>query len=130
VHNRGDGRVAYVSREDCACVAAAVLMAGGHAGAVYDMTGPETFSAIDLAALYGELGGRRVTDAFLDDDAFIASLVGDGTNDDHLKYGARLVASFGQSIRGGWMASCTDAVVKLTGRPARTLRSVLEGAAS
>jgi NAD(P)H dehydrogenase (quinone) len=130
VHNRGDGRVAYVSREDCACVAAAVLMADGHAGAVYDVTGPETFSAISLAALYGELGGRPVTDASLDDDAFIASLVGDGTNDDHLKYGARLVASFGQSIRGGWMASCTDAVAKLTGRPARTLRSVLEGAAS
>ncbi len=129
VHNRGDGRVAYVSREDCAAVAAAVLIAGGHAGAVYDVTGPESFSPTGLAALYAELRGRSVSATSLDDDAFIASLVGDGTNDDHLKYGARLVASFGQSIRDGWMASCTDTVARLTGRPARTLRSVLEGTA-
>jgi NAD(P)H dehydrogenase (quinone) len=127
VHNRGDGRVAYVSREDCAAVAAAVLMADGHAGAVYDVTGPESFSATGLARVYGELGGRPVAAASLDDDAFIASLVGDATSDDHLKYGARLVASFGRSIRDGFMASRTDAVARLTGRPARTLRQVLEG---
>jgi NAD(P)H dehydrogenase (quinone) len=130
VHNRGDGRVAYVSREDCAAVAAAVLVAGGHAGAVYDVTGPERFGATELAALYAKLGGREVAAAALDDDAFIASLVGETAADDHLKYGARLVASFGQSIRGGWMASCTATVARLTRRPPRTLRQVLEAGAS
>jgi len=40
VHNRGTGRVAYVAREDCAAVAAAVLVADGHARTVYDVTGP------------------------------------------------------------------------------------------
>ncbi len=39
-HNRGDGRVAYVSRDDCAAVAAAVLTGSGHEGRVYDVTGP------------------------------------------------------------------------------------------
>jgi NAD(P)H dehydrogenase (quinone) len=125
VHNRGNGRVAYVSREDCAAVAAAVLVADGHAGAVYDVTGPERFGATELAALYAGLGGRAVAAAALDDDAFIANLVGGQAADDHLKYGAPLVASFGQSIRGGWMASCTDTVERLTGRPPRTLRQVL-----
>src|SRR5262249_14812650 len=61
-HNRGDGQVAYVSREDCAAVAAAVLTGSGHASRVYDVTGPELFTARELAALYGQLGEREVRD--------------------------------------------------------------------
>jgi len=126
VHNRGDGRVAYVSREDCAAVAAAVLTGSGHEGRVYDVTGPEPLDAADLAALYGELGGRPVENVALDDEAFVAGLVGGAAGDDHMRYGAELVASFGRSIREGYMSSCTDAVETLTGRPPRTLREVLE----
>jgi NAD(P)H dehydrogenase (quinone) len=125
VHNRGDGRVAYVSREDCAAVAAAVLLGRGHTHAVYDVTGPESFGVAELAALYARLGGREVVAEALDDDAFIASLVGGAAADDHMKYGAALVASFGRSIREGYMASTTDTVARLTGRPARTLHQVL-----
>lgn len=129
VHNRGDGRAAYVSREDCAAVAAAVLgAAGGHDGSIYDVTGPEAYTATQLAALYAELGGRPVDAVALDDEAFIGTLLGDATSDDHLRFGAALVASFGRSIREGYMASSTDVVAKLTGRPARTLRQVLERA--
>jgi hypothetical protein len=55
----------------------------------------------------------------------MAGLVGASAGDDHAKYGAQLVASFGQAIREGYMASCTDTVARLTGRPAQTLREVL-----
>ena len=126
VHNRGAGRVAYVAREDCAGVAAAVLVADGHAGAVYDVTGPHAYDAAELAQLYGELGAHGVEAVALDDAAFIAGLVGAGAGDDHAKYGAQLVASFGRSIRAGYLATCTDTVTKLTACPALTLREVLE----
>lgn len=128
VHNRGDGQVAYVSREDCAGVAAAVLIGSGHEGHTYDVTGRELFGAADLAALYGQIGGRAVDVVSLDDAGFVAGIVGSaGGGDDHLRYGAELVASFGRATREGYFASCDDAVEKLTGRPARTLREVLEG---
>lgn len=129
-HNRGDGRIAYVSRQDCAAVAAQVLTGSGHEGRVYDVTGPELFTARELAALYGELGGREVRDDALDDEAFTELLAGasGGSDDEHARYGAQLVASFGRSIREGYMASRSDAVERLTGRPPRTLRSVLEAA--
>ena len=39
VTNEGDGRVAYISRDDCAAAAAAVLAADGHDGKIYDITG-------------------------------------------------------------------------------------------
>ena len=125
VHNRGQGVTAYVAREDCAAVAATVLLESGHQGAVYEITGGEAFSADELAALYGEVGGRAVRARALDDAAFVATLVGDAKGDDHLRYGAELVASFGRSIREGYMDSCTDAVATLTGRAPLTLRQVL-----
>jgi NAD(P)H dehydrogenase (quinone) len=126
VHNRGAGSVAYVAREDCAAVAAAALLQPGHASAVYEVTGNESFSADDLAALYAELGHAPVRARALDDAEFVAALVGGATNDDHLRYGAELVASFGRSIREGYMASRSDAVAKLTGHEPRSLRAVLE----
>lgn len=124
-HNRGDGLVAYVSRKDCAAVAAAVLRADGHADSVYDITGPEPYGAPDLARIYGELGGATVDAVDLDDTALISRIIGPETSNDHSKYGAELVASFGRSIREGYMANCTDTVEQLTGRPAICLRQVL-----
>ena len=48
------------------------------------------------------------------------------TNDDHLVYGATLVASFGRAIRDDRLSSCTTAVAELTGRRPRSMRLVLE----
>jgi NAD(P)H dehydrogenase (quinone) len=126
LHNRGDGRIAYVSREDCATVAAAVMMGSRHEGRVYDVTGPDLFTADGLAALYGELGGRSVKTESLDDDAFVELVQGSASEDEHARYGARLVCSLGRSIREGYMAARTDVVAQLTSRPARTLRGLLE----
>ena len=124
IHNRGAGSVAYVAREDCAAAAAAVLVQRGHQGAVYDITGDESYTAAALAVLYAELGGRRVEPRTVDDATFIAGLVGAGSGE-HLRYGAELLASFGRAIREGYLDVRSDAVAKLTGRRPRTLREVL-----
>jgi NAD(P)H dehydrogenase (quinone) len=125
LHNRGGGSVAYVAREDCAAAAAAVLLQRGHDAAIYDITGGEKYTADALAVLYSELGGRRVEARAIDDAAFVAGLVGTA-NDEHLRYGAELLASFGRAIREGYLDVRSDAVAKLTGRRPRTLREVLE----
>jgi NAD(P)H dehydrogenase (quinone) len=129
VHNRGDGRAAYVSRLDCAAVAAAVLAGDGHEGHAYDVTGPESLSATDLARLYADLAGCAVEPVGIDDDAFVATMAGDAT-DGHLAYGARLVASFGRAIREGHFADVSTTVTRLTGRPPRSVRDVLAAAAT
>jgi NAD(P)H dehydrogenase (quinone) len=126
-HNRGDGEIAYVSRSDCAAVAAAALATPAHDGRVYDVTGPELHSAKALAALYGELGGGGVTATSLSDDDFVARLSGHAdSDDDHARYGARLVASLGRSIREGYMAVQADLEPTLAPASRRTLRSILE----
>jgi NAD(P)H dehydrogenase (quinone) len=125
VHNRGTGRVAYVARDDCAAAAAAVLLHGGHVGVVHDITGGEEYAADALAALYGELSGQRVAARAIDDATFVVGLVGDSAADDHLRYGAEVLASFGRAIREGYLDVRSDAVAKLTGHRARTLAEVL-----
>ena len=75
VTNEGDGRVAYIARDDCAAAAAAVLAADGHEGRIYDITGAVSLGAADVAALYGELGGRAVEVVHVDDEAYTAGLV-------------------------------------------------------
>ncbi len=126
LHNRGAGKIAYIARDDCAAVAAVVLVSHGHAGRCYDITGPQAYSAAELAVLYAELGGRPVLERAVSDAELIATMAGSAGTDDHLRYGAELVASFGRSIREGYMSACTDDVAKLTGRVPRSLRAVLE----
>ena len=128
VHNRGTGRIAYVARDDCAAAAAAVLTSSGHDNQTYEITGPRSYDAADLAQLYGALGGRSVEALATDDSTFIAGLLGNNSADGHARYGAELVASFGRAIREGFQSSCTDTVETLTGRPAMALDSVLRQA--
>ncbi len=123
-HNQGDGRTAYVSREDCAAVAAAWLAAGDeHAGRAYDVTGPELLGADDLARLFAAAGGRPVTAENLADDAFTTGLEAAGLPPEL----ARLLGSFGAAIRDGHLDQRSEVVQELTGRPAQTVAEVLTG---
>ncbi|HEY3188079.1 MAG TPA: NAD(P)H-binding protein [Solirubrobacteraceae bacterium] len=121
--NAGDGRTAYVSRADCAAVAAAVLASDGHEGKAYDITGPEALSAHDLAALYSQIGGKPVEAVLLDDDAWVAAMVEHAGLPEPL---ARTLATFGIAARRGYAEPVSTAVQDLTGRAPRTLREVLE----
>lgn len=56
----GDGRVAAVSRDDIAGVAAAVLTGEGHASETYDITGIEAFTLGEAAAELSRATGRRI----------------------------------------------------------------------
>ena len=122
VHNNGDGETAYVSREDCAAAAAAVLSTEGHEGEVYDITGPLPLGQNDVAALLSGLSGRPVEAVAVADEEFIRGLAAAGMPEP----AARGVASFGRAIREGFISEASGAVEKLTGRPPRTLLEVFE----
>jgi NAD(P)H dehydrogenase (quinone) len=122
VHNNGAGRTAYVSREDCAAAAAAVLTSDGHEDRVYDITGPELVSQADLAALVTSITGRAVEAVEIDDATAAQALVDVGLPPEL----ARAYSSFGTAIREGVLATVSTAVRDLTGQEPRSLRSVLE----
>ena len=111
----GEGRIAFVSREDCAAAAAAVLTQDGHEGQAYDITGPEAVGAADLAAL----AGAEVVP--VDDDAVIAGMIAAGIPEG----GARVLTSIHRAGREGFLGNVTSAVQDLTGTAPRALRDVL-----
>jgi NAD(P)H dehydrogenase (quinone) len=111
----GEGRIAFVSREDCAAAAAAVLTQDGHEGQAYDITGPEAIGAADLAAL----AGAEVVP--VDDEAVIAGMIAAGIPES----GARVLTSIHRAGREGFLGNVTSAVQDLTGTAPRALRDVL-----
>ena len=58
-----ENRVAFVARGDVAAAVAGILIGDGHAGAIYNATGPERLSGAERAALIAEITGRPL--AFL-----------------------------------------------------------------
>lgn len=121
VHNHGDGGTAYVSRQDCAAVAAVVLAGEGHERKAYDITGPALVTGADLAAIASELGGREVEAVAVDDDTFVAGLVENAGLPEPL---ARGLASFGTAIREGYLSQVSTVVEDLTGQTPRSVRDL------
>jgi NAD(P)H dehydrogenase (quinone) len=119
--NAGDGRMATVSRRDCAAAAAAVLASDGHEGKTYDITGPDRLSQKDLAALLADVSGRAISVHNVND-----RMLGWGlTKTGFPKAVAREIVEFGKAIREGYYDVPESDVERLTGKPPRSLRDVL-----
>ena len=123
VGNTGEGRTARVARADCAAVAAAVLAnPDPYAGRALEITGPESLTAADLAALLTEVAGRPVALHDLPDEAYAGALAGAGLPSPLVQ----ALATFGQAIREGWFADVSPVVAEVTGRPATTARAFFQ----
>jgi len=119
----GDGRVAAVARADVAACAAAVLRDPlPHAGATYDLTGPEAITLAEAARTIGAHQGREV--AYVDEtlEEAHASRAEYGVPD----WQVEAWVSTYTAIASGELAAVSDDVRRLTGRPARDLSWVLE----
>ncbi|MEA2212450.1 MAG: hypothetical protein QOF83_2398 [Solirubrobacteraceae bacterium] len=121
VTNAGDGRVAPLSRSDCAAAAVAVLTTAGHEGKTYEITGPEALTQADIARLLTDVTGRPVRVMPSGDRRLMWGLLRLGTP----KPVARAIVDLGIATREGYFDIVDPAFQTLTGRPPRTLRDVL-----
>lgn len=96
---------AYVTREDCAAAAAAVLLTPGHEGRIYDITGPQAVLRSDIARIASEVTGRPVE--------IVRGLGGE-------PQASGAIAGFAS------FAVTSDAVATLTGRPATSIEALLQ----
>lgn len=120
----GTGRVAAVARADVAAVAAAVLRAPGeHAGATYDLSGPEALTMAEVAERAGRVLGRdlRFEDETLE-EAYASRRAGWPDAED---WQLDAWVSTYTAIADGSCDLVTDHVERVTGRPARTLEEAL-----
>lgn len=115
----GEGRVSAVAHEDVADAATAVLLAeaegrGGHEGATYDLTGPRALSLPEIAAELSRAAGRPVVYVPETREEAYASRAVYGAEPWEV---AGWVSSY-EAIANGEAETVSDAVPRLTGRPA------------
>jgi len=115
----GDGRVANVGRDDVARAAAATLIKTP--GGKFDVTGPDLLTTRQIAAIVAEVFAKPVEVVPLTDDQLLAGMIAAGVP----KVFAELGVAFDANTRAGKVDIVSDAVLKLTGKPAAPLREVL-----
>jgi NAD(P)H dehydrogenase (quinone) len=116
-----DARVAYVTREDCAAAAAAVLATPGHENRAYNITGPDAIGPRELVALASEISGKAVELVALDEEAYARYLTESGMPESAI----RGTLSFGSELNSPFLREPSTAVADLTGRPATSVRALL-----
>ncbi|MEV8328060.1 NAD(P)H-binding protein [Kitasatospora sp. NPDC056731] len=116
------GRVGFVDAEDIAAVAVRALTDEQAPNTDLVLTGPEALSHDDIAASISEVTGRPVVHRRLSYKQMRDRL----TTQVPVEFAAML-ADMDRAIAGGAEDRTTDAVHRLTGRPPRTFRALLEG---
>jgi NAD(P)H dehydrogenase (quinone) len=118
-----ENRAAFVARGDVAAAAAGILIGDGHAGAIYNATGPERLSGAERAAIIAEITGRPLAFRVITEEQLRAGLTQVG-----LPAGAvNTVVSIQASFAAGAFDIVTGDVERLGGRPPQPLRGVLAG---
>jgi NAD(P)H dehydrogenase (quinone) len=119
-----ENRVAFVARDDVAAAAAGILIGDGHAGAIYNATGPQRLSGAERAALVAEITGRPVAFLTITEEQLLSGLTQAGVPAE----GVNAVIGIQRSFAAGAFDIVTGDVERLGGRPPRPLRDVLAGA--
>jgi NAD(P)H dehydrogenase (quinone) len=119
-----ENRVAFVARGDVAAAAAGILIGDGHAGAIYNATGPERLSGVERAALIAEITDRPLVFLVMSEEQLRAGLSQAGLPAEVVN----IVISIQASFAAGAFDIVTGDVEHLGGRPPKLLREVLAGA--
>ncbi|MCW2337539.1 NAD(P)H dehydrogenase (quinone) [Sphingobium sp. B2D3A] len=132
--NAGEGREAMVWRDDCVDCAVAAMTTPGHENKIYNITGPELQTFGEVAALITQITGCPVEHIPVDDAQQYAIFDSMGiprrpVDDQYVSgipWNSDDMVTFGRAIREGYLELRTDDVQTLTGRPARSVRQMVE----
>lgn len=102
----------FVDTDDIADVAVAALTEAGHAGEVYEVTGPRLLTLADIAAELSDATGRSIEYVPVPHDAFVAGVADSGAPQDVVWMLDYLFAT----VLDGRNAYLTDGVQRALGR--------------
>lgn len=108
----GDGKAAYITREDCARAAAAALASAFEGRRTLDITGPEAVTQAEVAALLSKLTQRQIAYTPLPLETLIQNMVAAGLP----RPVAEGFASFDAAVAKGYFSAVSNTVETLTGQ--------------
>ncbi|UWG96190.1 NmrA family NAD(P)-binding protein [Dehalobacter sp. DCM] len=139
-NNMGEGRMAHVSRNDCAEAAACAAAGAGVDNTVYYISGPTANTMEEFCAIGSEVTGKKVTYQYVDDEAnyaFFDSLGVPRRTDGEWAESAKAfpfcsegMVTFGAAIRNDKMSYCTHDFETLTGKKPKSVRQMFEDIAN
>lgn len=122
VDAKGEGAVAWVTREDCAQAAAGALLAAKAGDRIaIDVTGPEAVTSIQLAKLLSDLVGREIRHVSVTPEVMLEQFLASGMPRGY----AEAMASFDGAVARGDLSNVTDAVERLSGRAPKSVKEFL-----
>ncbi len=117
----GNGRAGWVSREDCARIAAAVLASPTLTNARYDVTGPALLTTDEIATQISRALDTPIRVIHVTDEQLAQGLRAAGLPEAIVP----TFVSFDSNIRAGKLSMVSDAVERVTGRAPQTFESYL-----
>jgi len=121
----GEERVAYVSRDDLAAAAAGALLGEGHAGAIYNGTGPAAVTGEERAQTASQVLGKPLGYAVIDETRLRGGLSQAGLPEIVVNVMVDIKKNF---VRGDFDVVTTD-IERLSGRPPKSFRAILASTA-
>lgn len=121
VNARANGKVGFVTRADCAAIAAAVLLEPPAGNQTLDVTGPEALDNAAFAALLGKLSGKTIGVQSIPVAALVEGMVQHGLP----RPVAEVFGSFDAGIAAGELSVVSDSVQRFTGKPPESLADFL-----
>lgn len=122
----GEGREAFVDTDDVADVAVAALTRDGHAGEVYELSGPEPLSFRAAVSLIAEATGRRIGYRHVNAVEYAAAQAALGTPAEM----AALLAGLLEGIGHGSGDYVSDGVHRALGRTPRAFGDYVKATAA
>jgi uncharacterized protein YbjT (DUF2867 family) len=116
----------FVDADDIADVVVAALTGDGHAGEVYEVTGPRLLRFDEAVAEIALAAGREVDYRRVGADEFVAMLVGQGLPEEE----AQVFAEIFGTVLDGRNARLADGVQRALGRPPRDFADYAAAAAA
>lgn len=135
-NSQGDGKMAYISRRDCAKAVAHALVKGDkYPKKIFDINGPELMTISEFCEIGNKATGNHVTYKFITDeenyqvfDAMGVPRTTDGVFKDgsEAPFSSDGMVTFAQAIREGKMDNFTKDFEELTGDKALTVQYMFE----
>ena len=122
----GEERVAYVSRDDLAAATAGVLVGDGHAGAIYNGTGPAIVGGPEKAAIVSEVLGKPLSYAVITEEQLRSGLSQAGLP----PFVIDAVAEIKRTFVRGYFDILTSDIERLSGRAPNSFRDVVRATLS
>ncbi len=122
----GDGRTAFVARDDIAAAIAGALANPPAASTTYTLTGTEAFTNDEIAKLASEILGKPIQVVNLTDEQLAGGMKAAGVPEAYIP----TFVSFDTATRAGDLSEVTKDVETLSGRKSRSLKAFFEASKS